>query len=196
MGGVKSAQETPARSWVRKVHPPTPEKEMATTPALLPGNSHRQTSLEGYSPWVCKKPDKTGWLNSSKGLAVGGCPAWTERHPGRPGRSGLPGPGILSQCGPVSINKRNIQFGSWGMWRSSRGNSKMKYREHETGPRLQCRPREEARGTEDAELSHKGLLLLFGHLTFHRPYAFTIAYNFTLEPFRERKGFDQVTAET
>ena len=77
MGGVKSAQETPARSWVRKIHPPTPEKEMATTPALLLGKSHRQTSLEGYSPWVCKKPDKTG-LNSSKGLAVGGCPAWTE----------------------------------------------------------------------------------------------------------------------
>ena len=27
------------------------EKEMATTQVFLPGTSHRQRSLEGYSPW-------------------------------------------------------------------------------------------------------------------------------------------------
>ena len=30
------------------------EKEMATTPVLLPGKSHGQRSLVGYSPWVAK----------------------------------------------------------------------------------------------------------------------------------------------
>ena len=86
IGGVKPTQETPVRSWVRKIHHPPQlrRRKWQPTPALLPGKSHRQTSLEGYSPWVCKKPDKTGRLNSSKGLAVGGCPPWTERHPWAP----------------------------------------------------------------------------------------------------------------
>ena len=30
------------------------EKGMATTPIFLPGKSHRQRSLAGYSPWGCK----------------------------------------------------------------------------------------------------------------------------------------------
>ena len=30
------------------------EKEVATTPVLLPGKSHGQRSLVGYSPWVAK----------------------------------------------------------------------------------------------------------------------------------------------
>ena len=32
---------------------------MATTPVFLPGESHGQRSLEGYSPWGCKELDKT-----------------------------------------------------------------------------------------------------------------------------------------
>ena len=31
------------------------EKEMATHSSLLPGESHRQRSLVGYSPWGCKR---------------------------------------------------------------------------------------------------------------------------------------------
>ena len=31
------------------------EKEMAPTPVLLPGKSHEQMSLVGYSPWGCKR---------------------------------------------------------------------------------------------------------------------------------------------
>ena len=31
------------------------EKEMATTPVFLPGKSHGQRSLVGYSPWDHKK---------------------------------------------------------------------------------------------------------------------------------------------
>ena len=35
------------------------EKEMAPTPGFLPGESHGQRSLVGYSPWSCKEEDMT-----------------------------------------------------------------------------------------------------------------------------------------
>ena len=35
------------------------EKEMATTPVFLPGKSHGQRSLVGYSPWGRKESDTT-----------------------------------------------------------------------------------------------------------------------------------------
>ena len=35
----------------------TLEKEMATTPVFLPGKSHEQRSLMGYSPWCHKESD-------------------------------------------------------------------------------------------------------------------------------------------
>ena len=35
------------------------EKEMVMTPVFLPGKSHGQGSLAGYSPWVCKESDRT-----------------------------------------------------------------------------------------------------------------------------------------
>ena len=31
------------------------EKEMATHSSILPGKSHGQWSLAGYSPWACKR---------------------------------------------------------------------------------------------------------------------------------------------
>ena len=39
------------------------EKEMATRPVFLPGESHRQRSLAGYSPWGHKELDKTEQLS-------------------------------------------------------------------------------------------------------------------------------------
>ena len=36
-----------------------PEKEMESTPVLLPGKSHGQRSLVGYSPWGHKESDTT-----------------------------------------------------------------------------------------------------------------------------------------
>ena len=36
-----------------------PEKEMAPTPVFLPGESHGQRSLMGYSPWGHKELDTT-----------------------------------------------------------------------------------------------------------------------------------------
>ena len=41
------------------------EKEMATTPVLLPGKSHGQRSMVGcYSPWGRKESDTTERLHS------------------------------------------------------------------------------------------------------------------------------------
>ena len=39
------------------------EKEMATVPVFLPGKSHGQRSLAGYSPWGRKESDTTEWLH-------------------------------------------------------------------------------------------------------------------------------------
>ena len=39
------------------------EKEMATHPVFLPGESHRQRSLAGYSPGGQKELDKTEQLS-------------------------------------------------------------------------------------------------------------------------------------
>ena len=35
------------------------EEEMATTPVFLPGKSHGEKSLAGYSPWGSKESDVT-----------------------------------------------------------------------------------------------------------------------------------------
>ena len=40
------------------------EKEMAIHPVLLPGKSHEQRSLVGYSPWGHKELDMTEQLHS------------------------------------------------------------------------------------------------------------------------------------
>ena len=45
-------------SWIRKIW----RKEWLPTPILLPGESHGQRSLVGYSPWVCKELDMTKQL--------------------------------------------------------------------------------------------------------------------------------------
>ena len=39
------------------------EKEMQPTPVLLPGKSHGQRSMVGYSPWGCKESDTTEQLH-------------------------------------------------------------------------------------------------------------------------------------
>ena len=42
------------KTWRRKWQP---------TPVFLPGKSHGQRSLVGYSPWGCKESDTTEWLH-------------------------------------------------------------------------------------------------------------------------------------
>ena len=42
------------------------EKEMQPIPVFLPGKSHGQRSLAGYSPWGCKESDTTEQLNDKR----------------------------------------------------------------------------------------------------------------------------------
>ena len=44
------------------------EKEMATSPVLLPGKSHGQRSLAGCSLWSHKETDTSQQLNNNKGF--------------------------------------------------------------------------------------------------------------------------------
>ena len=37
-----------------------------TTPGFLPGESHGQRSLAGYSPWGCKESDTTEQIDNKK----------------------------------------------------------------------------------------------------------------------------------
>ena len=41
------------------------EKEMQPTPVFLPGESHGQKSLAGYSPWGCKGSDTSEQLKNN-----------------------------------------------------------------------------------------------------------------------------------
>ena len=55
---LPAMQETRVQSLVRKI-PWT----WQPTPEFLPGESHGQRSLVGYSPWGHKESDMTEWLN-------------------------------------------------------------------------------------------------------------------------------------
>ena len=43
------------------------------TPALLPGESHEERSLAGYSPWGCKELEKTERGSTHAGKAIKTC---------------------------------------------------------------------------------------------------------------------------
>ena len=47
------------------------EEGMATHSSILPGESHGQRSLVGYSPWACKESDMTERLSTHAYLGVG-----------------------------------------------------------------------------------------------------------------------------
>ena len=53
---LSAMQETGFNLWVRKI--PWIRK-WQPTPVCLPGKSHGQSSLVGYSPWHCKESDTT-----------------------------------------------------------------------------------------------------------------------------------------
>ena len=46
--------------WIRKIHW---KRKWQPTPVLLPGKSHDQRSMVGYSPWGCKESDTTESLH-------------------------------------------------------------------------------------------------------------------------------------
>ena len=59
------------KTWVRSLGREDPlEKEMATTPVLLPGKSHGWRSLVGYSPRGHKESDTTERLHSLTHLLI------------------------------------------------------------------------------------------------------------------------------
>ena len=45
--------------FVESVISPETRRKWQTTPTLLPGESHRQRSLAGHSPWGCKESEMT-----------------------------------------------------------------------------------------------------------------------------------------
>ena len=47
-------------TWFKKI---SWRRKWQLTPACLPGKSHGQRSLVGYSPWGCKEWDTTEWLH-------------------------------------------------------------------------------------------------------------------------------------
>ena len=63
------AKQETQEMWVQSLGREDPlEEGMATTPALLPGESHRQRRLAGYSPWGHKESDTTEQLNDNRKL--------------------------------------------------------------------------------------------------------------------------------
>ena len=54
---------TMRETWVQSLGWEDLEKEMASTPVLLPGESHGRRSLIGYSPWGHKELDTTEQLH-------------------------------------------------------------------------------------------------------------------------------------
>ena len=59
-GSVLKNQSANVGDWVQSLNQEDPlEKEMATTPVFLPGESHGLRSLVGYSPYSHKESDMT-----------------------------------------------------------------------------------------------------------------------------------------
>ena len=57
---LPAIRETRVRSWVGKI---SWRRKWQSTPVLLPGKSHGQRSLVGYSLWGCKESDTTERLH-------------------------------------------------------------------------------------------------------------------------------------
>ena len=58
---------TMQETWVRFLSWEDPlEEDMQPTPVFLPGESHRQRSLAGYSPWGRKESDMTERLSTAQ----------------------------------------------------------------------------------------------------------------------------------
>ena len=66
---VQTTKNPPAKweTWVGKI---PWRRERLPTPVRLPGESHGQRSLEGYSLWGCKESDTTEQLTVSLSLYI------------------------------------------------------------------------------------------------------------------------------
>ena len=59
--------ETWVQSWVGKI---LWRRKWQPTPVFLPGESHGQRNLVGYSPWGRKESDMTEWLSHTHTLVI------------------------------------------------------------------------------------------------------------------------------
>ena len=55
------------------------EKKWLLTPVFLPGKSHGQRNLVGYSPKAYKEPDMTEWLSAHK-IWASDTTEWLSAH--------------------------------------------------------------------------------------------------------------------
>ena len=62
--GLDLTDRVPDKLWT-EVHDIVQETGMANIPVFLPGESHGQRSLAGYSPWGCKESDMTEQPNNT-----------------------------------------------------------------------------------------------------------------------------------
>ena len=62
--------------WVGKI---PWRRALQTTPVFLPGDSHGQRSLVGYSPWGHNESDMTEWLSTHTHSGVGGTGHWDPK---------------------------------------------------------------------------------------------------------------------
>ena len=78
--------------WIRKI---PLEEGMATTPVVLPGESHGQRSLRGYSPYGCKRAgcDWSGWVHTVSGIVLKNLPTNAGDTGSIPGSGRSPGGG-------------------------------------------------------------------------------------------------------
>ena len=60
---IKNQPEIPFDPWVGKI---PWRRAWQPTPVFLPGESHGQRSLVGYSPWCCKVLDRTERLSTAE----------------------------------------------------------------------------------------------------------------------------------
>ena len=67
--------------WVGKI---TWRRKWLPTPVPLPGKSHGQRSLVGYSPWGHKESDTTEWLHSLSCITGRFFTSWTTREAWEP----------------------------------------------------------------------------------------------------------------
>ena len=178
-------QETPVRSLGQEDPHPHPPRGGNGNP--LQDSCHRNPIDRGA--WratdhgLAKSQTRlSGWL------AAGCCPAWTERHPQAPRPLWTPRACRIAPVWSCEHKEKKHSILVLGNVAFIRGKLTDEILRTQDRPKTAVQPQggDVLGDRGHAGLNHKGVLLLFDHLTAHRSYAFTITYNFILDPFRER----------
>ena len=94
-------------------------QEWQSTPVFLPGESHRQRGLAGYSPWGCKKSGTTEQLTLSLTLGFPKSSVGKESAYNAGDLGSIPGLGISPGEGkgyPLQYSglENSMDYGLWG----------------------------------------------------------------------------------